>query len=116
MPAVLTVAICIALDNDSLGVVVTALAKNATQGFERRMMTGDQRLGAFIGSEARPALPARAECQRRIDTPLDGYKKRLRLRNISAVSVLLPLGVCILLLHLSDLRLRTIPPGYLGGQ
>ena len=57
----LTVAIRIALDNDGLGVVVKDLARNAAQGFEQRMMTGDQRLGAFIGGEACPAPTTEAE-------------------------------------------------------
>ena len=35
--------------------------ENAAQGFEQRMMTGDQRLGAFIGGEACPAPTTEAE-------------------------------------------------------
>jgi len=44
-----------------LGVVVKDLARNAAQGFEQRMMTSDQCLGAFIGGEACPAPTTEAE-------------------------------------------------------
>ncbi|AOI42285.1 hypothetical protein WG70_22010 [Burkholderia oklahomensis EO147] len=61
VPAVVTIAIRIAFDNDGLGVVVKDLARNAAQGFKQRVMTGDQRLGAFIGGEACPAPTTEAE-------------------------------------------------------
>lgn len=66
VPAMLAFAVAVALDHNTLGIVVQDLSGHPAQCVEQRMVAGDQRSRGLVGCEAYPTPPAvpKGGCER----------------------------------------------------